>query len=389
MSAVIPNVMQVEEVISRLQTAVSDLPTVLSLLCGPLDSIGLLPPQFRRYNVEPLPAGAVNISRHVPALQRAILQHIGPTWESALTEKDAASLLEQYFCPDTFSFAFAAAGDVTVLAYSTILSLPLTDYSIRLLVMLSERYPIDRLHAAVFSHSAQNAKRTLGWEDCVRNFAAVPARVANSLQGKRIPPQLEHGLYFSAACKRCECIIASFSALSRGVQYTHGTNQSTHFIQEHEVVSLTYLLTKLVNLGTFPAAPPSSRSQPSFFQATLPQIRVRLTQESFAAYSATWSRLLRGFSSSFTLQSILTSLFGSLSADSCTDSSQHQRAMVKRESLVLLGLLGPAVSNDTELWESISAVILTREWNEGHARIFVGWVSGPQTNLQGVFETSI
>jgi telomere length regulation protein len=116
---------------------------------------------------------------------------------------------------------------------------------------------------------------------------------------------------------------------------------------------------------------------------------VRLTQESFAAYSATWSRLLRGFSSSFTLQSILTSLFGSLSADSCTDSSQHQRAMVKRESLVLLGLLGPAVSNDTELWESISAVILTREWNEGHARIFVGWVSGPQTNLQGVFETSI
>ncbi|KAJ7940835.1 telomere length regulation protein-domain-containing protein [Mycena leptocephala] len=339
MSAVIPNVMQVEEVISRLQTAVSDLPTVLSLLCGPLDSIGLLPPQFRRYNVEPLPAGAVNISRHVPALQRAILQHIGPTWESALTEKDAASLLEQYFCPDTFSFAFAAAGDVTVLAYSTILSLPLTDYSIRLLVMLSERYPIDRLHAAVFSHSAQNAKRTLGWED-------LPARVANSLQGKRIPPQLEHGLYFSAACKRCECIIASFSA-----------------------GSLTYLLTKLVNLGTFPAAPPSSRSQPSFFQATLPR-------SDFAAYSATWSRLLRGFSSSFTLQSILTSLFGSF--------SQHQRAMVKRESLVLLGLLGPAVSNDTELWESISAVILTREWNEGHARIFVGWISGPQTNLQAL-----
>ncbi|KAJ7684995.1 telomere length regulation protein-domain-containing protein [Mycena polygramma] len=358
--------LQVEEVITRLQTAVSDLSTVLSLLCSPLDCLGLLPPQFRQHNVEPLSPGAVNASRHVPALQRAILLHIGPTWESALIEQDAGPLLDQYFCPDAFSFASAAAGDITVLAYSTILSLPLTDYSMRFLVKLSERYPIDRLHGAVFSHQAQNPKRALEWEDCVRNIASVPARVANSLQGERVPRQLEHGVYFTALCKRCECIIASLSASPR----------------EHEIVSLTYLLTKLANLGAFPPTQPSSRSQPSFFQATLPQIRVRLTHENSATYSAAWSRLLRGFSSSFTVQSIVTCLFGSLSAESSTDSSPEQRALVKRESLVVLGLLGPVVPEDSELWESMSAVILTREWSQGHARIFVCWVAGPQVDLQ-------
>ncbi|KAJ6513868.1 telomere length regulation protein-domain-containing protein [Mycena vitilis] len=354
--------LQVEEVVARLQTAVSDLSTVLSLLCSPLDCLGVLPPQFRQHNVEPLPPGTVKPSRHIPALQRAILLHIGPTWESALIENDAGPLLDQYFCPDAFSFTSAAAGDITVFAYSTILSLPLTDYSIRLLVKLSERYPIDRLHGAIFSHQALNPKRTLEWEDCVRNIASVPTRVANSLQGERVPRQLEHGVYFTALCKRCECIIASLSASPR----------------EHEIVSLTYLLTKLANLGAFPPTQPSSRSQPSFFQATLPQIRVRLTHENSATYSAAWSRLLQGFSSSFTVQSIVTCLFGSLSAESGTDSSPEQRALVKRESLIVLGLLGPVVSEDSEFEESISAVILTREWSQGHARIFVCWVAGPQ-----------
>ncbi|KAJ7172672.1 telomere length regulation protein-domain-containing protein [Mycena filopes] len=356
--------MQIADVLSRLQTASPDISAVLSLLCAPLDCIGLLPPQFRRYNVEPLIPGSVNIARHFPALQREILQHIGPTWESALTEKDAAPLLEQYFCPDAFSYASPAAGDVTVLAYSTVLSLPLTDYSIRLLVKLSERYPIDRLHAAIFSGPAQDAKQNVAWEDCVRNIAAVPSKVANSLQGKGVPPQLEHGFYFSAVCKRCECAIAALSASPR----------------DHQVASLTYLLTKLVNLGAFPPAPPSSRSQPSFFHASLPQIRSRLAQEDAASYSAAWSKILRGFTSSFTLQSILTSLFGSLSAESGIDCAPSQRALVKRESNVLLALVGRIVSDDAELWESISAVILTRGWSEGHARIFVCWISGPHTD---------
>ncbi|KAJ7098107.1 telomere length regulation protein-domain-containing protein, partial [Mycena belliarum] len=359
---------QVEEVIGRLQTALSDLSTVLALLCGPLECIGLLPPQFRQYNLEPLPSGAVNISRHIPAFQREILQHIGPTWESSLAEKNAAPLLEQYFCPDVFSFASPAAGDVTLLAYSTILSLPLTEYSIRLLIRLSERYPIDRLHAAVFA-GEHNSKNMLAWEDCVRDIAAVPARVANTLRGSGIPPELEHAFYFDAVCRRCECAVASLPPSPR----------------EREVTSMTFLLTKLVNLGTFPSNQPTSRSQPSFFRVTLPRIRAQLVQENSASYSAAWAKILRGLSSSFTLQSIVASLFGSLLAESGIDSSLYHRAAVKRESFLLSGFLGPAVSsNDTEIWESVSAVILGREWNEGHARIFVCWVCGPRNDLKAL-----
>ncbi|KAK7015025.1 telomere-reg-2 domain-containing protein [Favolaschia claudopus] len=353
----------VEELVRQLQTPVSDLSTLLALLCSPLHSLRLLPPQFSRYNVQPLSPGSVNISRHIPAFQRAILQHIGPTWESALAEEDAAPLLEQYFCPDVFSFASVAAGDVTVLAYSTILSLPLTDYSIRLLVRLSERYPIDRLYAAVLSQNVQDARRIREWEDCVRNIGAVPARVANALQGKSIPPQLEHGAYFNAVCKCSEHMVASFTASAL------------------EETPLIYLLTKLVNLGVFPAVQPTSRSQPSFFQATLAQIRVRVSEPNSASYTAAWGRVLRGLSP-FTLQSILTSLFGALSIESGTNDSLPQRALVKRESLVLLGLLGSVEPDD--LWESVLAVILTRTWNEGLARIIVCWVSGLETNVHAL-----
>jgi telomere length regulation protein len=207
---------EVRELINRLQSPVPDLSTLLALLSCILDDLGLLPPQFRRYNVNPLPDGVVSISRHIPPLQRALLEHIVPTWGAVLAEQNATLLVEQYFCPDPFLFASSAAGDVVLLAYSTILSQQLTEDTIHLLVRLSTEYPIDRLHSAVFSgRNDASSRQLVGWEDCVRNIVMVPAKVANAVGGKgEIPPLLEHGTYFNNVCVRCESLISSLSVKS-------------------------------------------------------------------------------------------------------------------------------------------------------------------------------
>jgi telomere length regulation protein len=197
------------EVINQLQSPVTDLTTLRSLLSAPLECIGLLSPRFRRYNINPLEDGSFNISRHIPPIQRAILEHVVPTWETLLSEEGETALLEQYFCPDTFSFTSEAAGEVTLLAYSSILSLPLTEYSIRLLARLSKEYPIDRLHVALFSQKS-GPGQTISWEDCIRNIVSIPAKVANALGvSGDITPTLAHGEYFNNVSVRCEALMYS------------------------------------------------------------------------------------------------------------------------------------------------------------------------------------
>jgi len=182
----------------------------------------LLPPPFRKYNNEPLPTDVFNMSRHIPPLQRTLLEHVIPTWESTLAQEKKTVLLTQYFCPDSFSFALPAAGDIAVLAYSSMLSLPLTENSIRLLARLSVEYPIDRLHTAVFANRNTDSfqKRLIAWEDCLRNVAAVPAKVANAARATtRIPPELEQKTYFENVSTRCESLISKLSAAStKGVR---------------------------------------------------------------------------------------------------------------------------------------------------------------------------
>jgi telomere length regulation protein len=125
------------------------------------------------------------------------------------------SLVEQWFIPDAFSFASPAAGEVTVHAYISILSLPFTPYSVDLLARLTKAYPLDRLHTAVFSrqNKVSSSRQTiLAWEDAVKSALSVPARVANALEGKReIPEELEQGPYFANLSVRCEALLWKLS----------------------------------------------------------------------------------------------------------------------------------------------------------------------------------
>jgi telomere length regulation protein len=134
-----------------------------------------------------------------------------------------------------------------------------------------------------------------------------------------------------------------------------------------------------VNLGVFPPSIPTARSQPSFFQATLPTIRSRQKSQTHAAYFALWREVLASLPSALALHAILTSLFSSLSQPlSNLDTSLPQRRLVKREAILLRHIVGRLSSQNMEIWESVSAIALGREWSEGHARIFTCWVSGAE-----------
>jgi hypothetical protein len=62
------------------------------------------------------------------------------------------------------------------------------------------------------------------------------------------------------------------------------------------------------------------------------------------------------------------------------DPAPRQKALVKREAALLCAVVGPLNTQSQELWDNVSAVILNREWNEGHARVFVCWAAGADQN---------
>ncbi|KAI8998869.1 telomere length regulation protein-domain-containing protein [Trametes punicea] len=354
----------IRDVISRLQSPIPDVSTLLPLLASPLASLGLLPPRFRKYVLSPLPSEAFDVPRYAPLLQRALLEHVIPVWEPVLVQENAYDLVEQYFCPDTISFASATARQLALYAYSTLLSVPLKDCSLRLLAKLVKGYPVDVLHAVVFSHrsNTSSSRYSVSWEDCVRNVVAVPVKVANYMGERRdVPNALEHGPYFRDVSVRTEHLI-----------FSSRTERS-----QERASSIAYLLAKLVNVGIFPASPPALPAQPSFFQATLPLIRNRMQHDDSEGYSAIWAKLLSLVPSSLTLRSILTSLFSHLTPiPSGLDGSLRTRAVIKREASLVRSLVGALKSDNSELVECFSAVALGRTWEEGHARIFACWAAG-------------
>lgn len=208
---------QVRDIILRLQSSVQDLSTLYSLLAAPLHYLKILPPRFHKYNASPLPEHGLNLPKHIPILQRALLEHVLPTWAARLDEEDSYAIVQQYFAPDLFSYAIPSSREIAVYAYATILSLPITEHSVCLLLQLTKAYSVDVLWDTIL-HSRRTSnlqKHTISWEDCVRNVASVPGKVANAygshLRGV-IPAQLEFGAYFNNVSIKTELIFASLQA---------------------------------------------------------------------------------------------------------------------------------------------------------------------------------
>lgn len=353
----------VREILNQLKAPISDAETLLALLAAPLDSIGLLPPPLRQHNTNPLASGTFSIPRHGPSVQSALIQHVVPTWDTTVEEKQAMPLVTQYFCPDAFSYGTTAAAEIVHNALSTILSLPLTDFSIKMLARIAIEYPLDRMHTAIFANKSFTSKEQCAWEDYIRDLCAVPGKVAN--RTRMPPPALEYEPYISHLCTRYECLVSALPP--RGA-----------------LPSLAYVLTKLANVGAFPPAPPAARSQPSFWRSTLPVMRRKLGN---GDYARTVSELVAAIPSTTTTQIVLVSLFAALDVNGKgTDGTSQRRALIKQEALVLAGILGYA-SKDSQIRDLAFGIMLRREWKETHARIFVCWTASSSwdgTNIEGL-----
>ncbi len=116
-------------------------------------------------------------------------------------------------------------------------------------------------------------------------------------------------------------------------------------------------------------------------------MRRRLSQggSATASYSSFWGALLESLPFSFTLQNILASLFAHISVpDIPLDISPSSRGLVKREAGLLLGIVGSLRDDKTYIRDSTSAVILSRDWGEGHARMYACWVAGARSGVGDV-----
>ncbi|KAL5494565.1 TEL2 [Sanghuangporus weigelae] len=360
---------QIREIIARLQSPVSDISELLSLLSGPLDIIGLLPPLFtgRKFSNSGLSSAVrdtFQIAKHIPPIQNAILESIAPTWEKTLQEQAYDSILYQYFSPEAFSASFRASGDVALLAYTSVLSFPLTQFSVEVLQRLTRQYPIDRLHSVVYSRgsSVPFHKNSLTWEEVVQNVVSLPAKVANKSDVLEIPLGLEPREYYSSLCTRFETLVASFDLP----------------LDSEIISSMSFLLTKLVNVGLFPSTSSLSPSQTSFPSVTLSTIRSRIASFSGGiqeSYICVWRDVFASLPTSLFCK-VLPSFVAHLTElPDDFDPSNESRSLVKREALLLSRILGNLEGEEDEKWLSISSTFLVRSWNIAKARILVCWAT--------------
>ena len=149
-----------------------------------------------------------------------------------------------------------------------------------------------------------------------------------------------------------------------------------HDSRSDKITSVTQLLVKLVNVGVFPSSSFLPPFQPSFFRSTLSVIRGRFRQGDDQRYSEFWTDILNSLPSTVAQQTIFASLCSSLTqSPSPLGVTAQDRGIVVQQSLLLRAMFG-ALQPESDIWNGVLGVMMTRDWNESHARVFVSWAAG-------------
>jgi len=201
----------VKQVLDALQSPISNLETLLTLLARPLESIGLLQTRFQKYASEKFPKGSFNIPKHLPVIQRALLQNTLPSWDSTLRGENVLEIADQFFCPTPSTLQNACR--TALEAYTTILSTPFNTISVRYLSKLARSYPIQPLFDSIFDLNPSNIA-AIHWEDCVRTVISVPTKVANFCGREHsVPDNLQYDTYITDLSLHVEDIVWRLSSL--------------------------------------------------------------------------------------------------------------------------------------------------------------------------------
>lgn len=200
----------VKRILDSLQSPIPDLETLLNLLARPLESIGLLQTRFQKYAPEKLPKGSFSIPKHLPVIQRALLQSILPSWDGALREKNVLEIAEQFLSPTPSPSQNAIR--TALEAYTTILSTPFNAFSIQYLSKLTISYHLQLLFDCVLDSNSPDVA-AIRWEDCVRAVISLPAKVANFCGDQHIVPgNLQYDTYVANLCSHTEGMIWKLSS---------------------------------------------------------------------------------------------------------------------------------------------------------------------------------
>lgn len=70
--------------------------------------------------------------------------------------------------------------------------------------------------------------------------------------------------------------------------------------------------------------------------------------------------------------------------DTALDTSPFSRGLVKREASLLRRVVGSLGEDRKYILAGTSAVVLARDWSEGHARVYACWVAGATTGVVDV-----
>ncbi|PFH46357.1 hypothetical protein AMATHDRAFT_155382 [Amanita thiersii Skay4041] len=357
---------RISDIVQCLQTPIHDLSSLLSLLAAPLNSMGLLPKSYTHHDTNPL-SGKCDIPNHVHILQRVLLQHIVPTWQTTMKERGSMLLLDQYFCPINLSCEVIPVWEIVMLAYSTICSLHFNDTSIRLLQQLSIEYPISRLCESMVFCEYTSKQETI-WEDYVNNILSLSSRIGNArMHGLLAPDLFDHANHLNNLSIQCEELISRSS------------RRSTKAATIHPIV---YLVTKLANHGAFPPTLSVARSQPSFFAVTLSAVMKQLKGSGHDSYANFWSTLINNIPSSLTLRKILQSLFVSLPGAQAVGLGQSfflDHGRLKEDVQLLRGILGAPDLSKAQLWECAMALVMDNEWSYYTTQVLLTWISGDLT----------
>lgn len=180
-----------EDTWKQLQTDLPSAEILATILAPPLE--------YLRTHTSSLSASKssaiyVDLHRLLPRIQELILQSIVPTWLHALDDKQA-SLLVDYFCPPITEStqSHGHASFIAAHGYCSLLSLPLTQYSILLLDKLVAQYSIDSCYHAIYGANNNNialSVKGLFWEDCVKALLTLPAKVLNFSRGEEPSKQM-------------------------------------------------------------------------------------------------------------------------------------------------------------------------------------------------------